>query len=93
MILLFKKLWYSEYKEKISNDDSIKMDVKDQKNLILYRKVPNCMANMIPKAIYPIFEVTYRPAFKVREIKESWIKLCMLKTFQAHIDKKLGGNY
>jgi hypothetical protein len=76
----------------VPDDGSTEIALEDQKNMILYRKVPNCMTNMIPKAIYPISLVSYRPALKVREIKESWIKLLMHSTLQSHIDKKVGGD-
>ena len=45
------------------------------------------MSNMIPKTKYPINKLSYRPALKLREIKESWINLLMLSTLQSHIDK------
>jgi hypothetical protein len=39
----------------VSDDGFTEIALEDKENVILYRKVPNCMANMIPKAIYPIF--------------------------------------
>jgi hypothetical protein len=57
----------------------------------MYRKTPNCLKNIIPRAPINKSEITYIPALKVQEAIRFWKYLRLEIDLDSHIKRKTFG--